>query len=59
MQISKTELFQQATKTRFQPDILEKVWHLMTLLEAINKDAYLESRLALVGGTSFDNCGRN
>ncbi len=54
MQISKTELFQQATKTRFQPDILEKVWRLMTLLEAINKDAYLESRLALVGGTSLN-----
>ncbi|MBS0655283.1 MAG: nucleotidyl transferase AbiEii/AbiGii toxin family protein [Verrucomicrobia bacterium] len=48
------ELVQQASKTGFRAEILEKVWHLMRLLEAINRDSFLENRLALKGGTALN-----
>ncbi len=32
MKISKEQLHKEATTTGFRPEILEKVWHLMTIV---------------------------
>lgn len=36
MEISKQELFREAINTGFRPEIMEKVWHLMAVLDGIS-----------------------
>jgi predicted nucleotidyltransferase component of viral defense system len=47
-------LRQEAEKTGFRPEILEKVYCLLTLLKSIHEHPYLNSRLALKGGTALN-----
>ncbi len=54
MKISKQELFRGVAITEFRPEILEKVWHLMTLLDSINEHSFLRDRLVLKGGTALN-----
>ena len=54
MKISKQALQEQATTTGFKTEILEKVWHLMGLLNKINSHVYLKDRLVLKGGTALN-----
>jgi hypothetical protein len=42
MEISRQELMSGVTKTGFRPEILEKVWHLMKLLDKINEHPFLK-----------------
>ena len=54
MKISKQKLIQEAAVTQFRAEILEKVWHLMALLDAFNDHSFLKGRLALKGGTALN-----
>ncbi len=54
MKISPERLEQEATQTGFRPEILEKVMHLMHLLNHFSEDAFLSSRIALKGGTALN-----
>ena len=54
MVFSKEELIEAARETGFDPELLEKVWHLLILLDAVNRNPYLENRLALKGGTAIN-----
>lgn len=54
MKISKQELIQEASKTGFRPEILEKVWHLMSILDGISVHPFLMDKLALKGGTALN-----
>ncbi len=54
MKISKQKLLQEAKTTEFRPEILEKVWYLMALLDAINDHSILKDKLVLKGGTALN-----
>ncbi len=54
MKISPERLEQEATQTGFRPEILEKVMHLMHLLNHFSEDVFLSSRIALKGGTALN-----
>ncbi len=54
MQTSEQELMQEAEKTGFRPEIMEKVWHLMALLDGISAHPFLKDRLVLKGGTALN-----
>ncbi len=54
MKISKQDLIRESSTTQFRPEILEKVWHLMILLDVINDHSFLKNRLALKGGTALN-----
>ena len=54
MKISKEQLHKEAIATGFRPEILEKVWHLMTLLNAVNEHFFLNGKLVLKGGTALN-----
>lgn len=54
MKISKQELIVEASKTGFRPEILEKVWRLMFILDDISKHPILKDNLALKGGTALN-----
>ena len=54
MKISHERLNAQAEATGFRPDILEKVAHLLGLLEALNSHPFLKGKLALKGGTALN-----
>jgi hypothetical protein len=54
MQIFKDLLIKESKKTGFRPEILEKVWRLMNVLEGINGHPYLQERLVLKGGTALN-----
>jgi predicted nucleotidyltransferase component of viral defense system len=54
MQILKSELLEEATKVGFRPEILEKVWHLLGILDEINRHPFLKERLVLKGGTALN-----
>jgi len=51
MQISENELMREAKETGFRPEIMEKVWHLMAILDGISVHPFLKERLVLKGGT--------
>ena len=53
MKIFKELLIREANQTGFRAEILEKVWHLMNVLEGINAHPYLQERLVLKGGTAL------
>lgn len=54
MKIFKDLLIKESNKTGFRPEILEKVWQLMNVLEGINAHPYLQERLVLKGGTALN-----
>lgn len=54
MKISEQELVREAAKTGFRPEILEKVWHLMSILDGISVHPFLKDKLALKGGTALN-----
>lgn len=54
MKISQARLAEVAADTGFRPDTLEKVIRLLDLLNQINENPYLTSRLALKGGTALN-----
>src|SRR5438105_15279586 len=54
METSNEELMQEATKTGFRPEIMEKVWHLMAILGGISIHPFLKERLVLKGGTALN-----
>ena len=47
MEISKKELLREALETGFRPEIMEKVWHLMAILDGISIHPFLKDRLVL------------
>ncbi len=54
MNISHEKLIAQAEATGFRPDVLEKVAHLLGLLEALGSHPFLKGKLALKGGTALN-----
>lgn len=52
--ISLEKLTAQAEATGFRPDVLEKVAHLLELLDALNSHPFLKGKLALKGGTALN-----
>ena len=41
MQTSERELLREANETGFRPEIMEKVWHLMAILDGISVHPFL------------------
>lgn len=54
MQTSEKELMREANETGFRPEIMEKVWHLMAILDGISIHPFLKDRLVLKGGTALN-----
>lgn len=54
MNVSREKLLAEAATTGFNPIILEKVIHLLHLLERINRHPNLTGKLALKGGTALN-----
>ena len=54
MKISLSRLQTEARTTGFRPDVLEKVAHLLSLLNAIESHPFLKGKLALKGGTALN-----
>ena len=54
MKISQEKLTAQAELTGFRTDVLEKVAHLLNLLNTLNSHSALKGKLALKGGTALN-----
>ena len=54
MRISAEKLIAEAQATGFRPDVLEKVAHLLGLLDAVRSHPFLRDKLALKGGTALN-----
>lgn len=54
MKISPEKLAAEAGTTGFRPDVLEKVAHLLGLLDAIQSHPFLKGKLVLKGGTALN-----
>ncbi|TVR16170.1 MAG: nucleotidyl transferase AbiEii/AbiGii toxin family protein [Planctomycetota bacterium] len=54
MKISQERLLAEAQATGFRPEILEKVFHLLLLLDGFSRHPFLKGRLALKGGTALN-----
>ena len=54
MRLSRERLQREAATTGFRVEILEKVAHLLELLDGFNRHPYLKGRLALKGGTALN-----
>ena len=54
MKTSKQELLKATQIEKFHPEILEKVWWLLDILEEIGKHPFLQNRIALKGGTALN-----
>lgn len=54
MRISKEELLSQSEVTGFRAEMLEKVIHLLGLLQSLRNHPYLKGRWALKGGTALN-----
>jgi hypothetical protein len=52
--ISKEGLLRQSEETGFRPEILEKVLHLISLLNGFSAHPFLRGKLALKGGTALN-----
>ncbi len=50
MRISPEKLTTEAQATGFRPDVLEKVAHLLGLLNALHSHPFLKGKLVLKGG---------
>ncbi|KPJ53626.1 hypothetical protein AMJ39_03715 [candidate division TA06 bacterium DG_24] len=54
MRISKERLVSEAEATGFRAEVMEKAIHLLNLLESLGRHPFLQSRLALKGGTALN-----
>jgi len=54
MQTSERELIREANETGFRPEIMEKVWYLMAILDGISVHPFLKDKLVLKGGTALN-----
>ena len=54
MKVSRQKLQKEAQATGFRPEILEKVIHLLNLLDAFNNHPFLKGRWVLKGGTALN-----
>lgn len=54
MRISAERLTTEAETTGFRPDVLEKVIHLLNLLDAFRSHPFLKGKLVLKGGTALN-----
>lgn len=54
MKISQERLLAEAQATGFRPEMLEKVIHLLALLDGFARHPFLKGRLALKGGTALN-----
>lgn len=54
MNVSREKLASESGATGFRPEVLEKVIHLLNLLDGFNRHPFLRSRLALKGGTALN-----
>ena len=54
MRVSSEKLIAEAQATGFRPDVLEKVAHLLGLLDAMRSHPFLRGKLALKGGTALN-----
>ncbi|MCE5293358.1 MAG: nucleotidyl transferase AbiEii/AbiGii toxin family protein [Chlamydiales bacterium] len=54
MKISDKELVREASQTGFRPEMLQKVWHLITILNGISAHPFLKDKIALKGGTALN-----
>jgi len=54
LRISREKLLAEAEKTKFRTDVLEKVAHLLNLLNTLRSHPFLEDKLALKGGTALN-----
>ena len=54
MRVSSERLIAEAQATGFRPDVLEKVAHLLGLLDAMRSHPFLRNRFALKGGTALN-----
>ena len=54
MRISPDRLISESEATGFQPEFLEKTFHLLALLDAIDSHPFLRGKLALKGGTALN-----
>lgn len=54
MKFSHKKISQIASTSGFRPDVLEKVIHLLNLLNALNSHPYLKNKFALKGGTALN-----
>ena len=54
MRISPERLTTEAEATGFQPEVLEKTFHLLGLLDSIDSHPFLRGKLALKGGTALN-----
>ena len=54
MRVSRERLLTEAEATGFRPEILEKVFQLLSLLEGFQRHPFLKGRLALKGGTALN-----
>jgi len=52
--LSSSEVLQTAEKTGFKADMVEKVLHLLNLLDALNSHPFLKGKLVLKGGTALN-----
>jgi predicted nucleotidyltransferase component of viral defense system len=54
MKVSRERLTSESQATGFRPEVLEKVIHLLNLLEGFSRHPFLKGRLALKGGTALN-----
>ena len=54
MKISKEKLAAEAELTGFRAEVLEKVIHLLSLMDGFRSHPFLKKRLALKGGTALN-----
>lgn len=54
LRISEQELRQEAKSRGYRPEMIEKVYHLLELLDEFMAVPYLSDRLALKGGTAIN-----
>ena len=54
MKISTEKLAAESEATGFRPDVLEKVAHLLGLLDALRSHPFLKGKLVLKGGTALN-----
>ena len=54
MKVSRRKLLSEAEASGFRPEVIEKVIHLLNLLEGFNSHPFLKGRWALKGGTALN-----
>ena len=54
MRVSPERLGAEAEATGFQPELLEKTFHLLGLLGAVDSHPFLRGKFALKGGTALN-----